>query len=202
MSGKFKFVEPSAKSAKQPASIALTNWALCFLCQEDDKDTLLVDPQRNKDESVKTSTYKSMADRLVEFQSYGKIPMNINLDRLDDGTGITNTLQVKGAKYHKNCYPQISRDRLLIAKKRHSKKHGESTEGPSPKKTKRSLDSSVGSGTPEDPICFNCEQFGGLMHAACTDSVDKSVKKYASITKNQKLLTKLAISDMHAVDAQ
>ena len=62
------------------------------MCQEDDKDTLLVDTQRNKDESVKNSTYKSMADRLVEFQRYGKIPMNITLDRLDDGTRITNTL--------------------------------------------------------------------------------------------------------------
>ena len=109
MSERFKLVKQGAGSNSTTSNTSnTTDWSLCCLCQEDHKGKSLVDPAKNKDVSTKNSAYMVMAERLSEFEKYGAVPMGIRLARLDDGTGIANTLKVNHAQYHRNCYLQIS----------------------------------------------------------------------------------------------
>ena len=119
--------------------------------------------------------------------------MNINLARLDDGEGIGETLVQHKALYHKSCYLKFANDKLKRAQKRAS----DSPVQLSPKKTRNSIDSST-----SETKCFFCDQSGGQMHKARTKMIDSRVRECATKLCDTALLAKLAVSDMHALDAQ
>ena len=121
------------------------------------------------------------------------VPMNISLARLDEGKGIAETLELHKAVYHKSCYLKFANDKLKRAQKRASDMSIQS----SPKKTRRSLDTSM-----QEPKCFFCDQVGGQMHKASTKIIDSRVRECATKHCDTSLLAKLAVSDMHALDAQ
>ena len=61
---------------------------------------------------------------MTEFQKINKLPMNINLGRLDDGGGIMETLEAHQAAYHKFCYTKCSTEKLKRAHAAHFKTSG------------------------------------------------------------------------------
>jgi len=63
--------------------------------------------------------------------------MNINLDRLDEGSGIAETLSSHSADYHKSCYLKFTSSKLQRVQK---KQVSEISATSSPKKTKSILD--------------------------------------------------------------
>ena len=48
-------------------------------------------------------SYKTLAINLVAFQEMNMLPYNIYVCRLNNGTGIENTLKSNSARWHKYC---------------------------------------------------------------------------------------------------
>ena len=91
--------QPStSKRSKPPPS---TNWDICVLCQVVTDESLQC-PHRSTKQSI-GSGYASLAEDLLRFQTLQHMPMDINLERLDDGDGIESTLKVHRAQWHKKC---------------------------------------------------------------------------------------------------
>ena len=49
------------------------------------------------------SGYVSLAKNLLQFQDLGQMPLELNLDRLNDGSGVEATLKSNNAQWHKTC---------------------------------------------------------------------------------------------------
>jgi hypothetical protein len=181
-----------------PVTSNKTDWTLCFLCQELKKQHKLICPAKAK---TKTCGYDYIADMLLDFQALGQSPINIDLQRLDDGNGIANTLSNHKAEYHKVCYMKFSKDKLERAKR---SKRAQSPEASaiSPKKLRSStghLSSSVDDKeAPEMNKCFFCDKIGSTrLHRASTMDLDERVRQCARQICDTKLLAKLASGDMH-----
>ena len=62
--------------------------------------------------------YRSFANNIKEFNSLGMLPMDINIDLFDEGTGIEQTLVNHKALWHKYCRDRFSNTKLNRAKKK------------------------------------------------------------------------------------
>ena len=169
--------------------LPLTDWKLCCLCQKEDGAPLLcpINSKNNK------SGYESLAINVQEFKKIDSVPMNISLDRLDEGQGVAKILLLHKAVYHKACYLKFANDKLKRAQKRALDGAIQS----SPKKTRKSFDTST-----QEPKCFFCGELGGQMHRASTKNNDSHVRECATKLCDTSLLAKLTTSDMHALDAK
>ena len=166
MSQKYKLVEVSGAGPSSGTAVQVTDWKLCCLCQSQEQENMVY-PCRNKNPHISQETYNSMAERLIEFERYDSLPFKINLTRLNEGFGITNTLIATSAIYHRACYLKISNQELKRAKRRKTTDDNIL----SPMRTRRSLDASS-KGTKENPTCLICEETGGTLHYASTDNID------------------------------
>ena len=75
---------PHTASTPAPKKLCITNWELCVLCQEKLKSALVCPARFTK--SPIDSGYKLLARHLV-FQTHGHMPIDIDINRLDDGDG-------------------------------------------------------------------------------------------------------------------
>ena len=169
-----------------------TNWQLCFLCQRDDSGHL----QCTINAKGTKSGYQYIALNLLEFKRLGCVPMNVNLHRLDEGCGIAETLSSYSAVYHKSCYLRFTSSKLERAQKKQAS--GISVTSIS-KKTRSMLDTS--NPCQQEPVCFSVINRGQL-HKASTKEIDAHVRECAIKLNDDSLLAKLAMSNMHALDAQ
>ncbi len=76
-----------------------TNWTICAICQED-KPWPLIDPMKNPVTSKQYDGYETLGNTLQYLYENDALPDNIDIRRLDDGYGITETLITHKAKYH------------------------------------------------------------------------------------------------------
>ena len=83
MSKSFTLIDATKITSKRPC---ITNWNFCVLCQLD-TNAALECPARSTRPTF-GSGYKSLAEHLIQFQSLGCVPMDIDINRLDDGDGI------------------------------------------------------------------------------------------------------------------
>ena len=110
MAKSFTLIDASKVISKRPC---ITNWNLCVLCQLDINAALECPTRSTRPTSG--SGYKSLAEHLMQFQSLGRVPMDIDINRLDDGDGIETTLMRHQACWHKTCqlnFNQTKLDRL------------------------------------------------------------------------------------------
>ena len=137
------------------------------------------------------NSYQSLAKNLLQFRKVNSIPMNINLQlaRLDDGEGIAETLVQHRTLYHKSCYLKFASDKLKRAHKR-------ALNSPAQKKSRTVL------------ILQHQKQnaFFSVITCSwvvrCTKSAPSRVRECATRLYDTALLTKLIVSDMHALDAK
>ena len=87
------------------------DWSLCFLCQSGRMNGKIRNPQ-NSNNKQKDSAYVTFEKNLLEFDRIGALPSNITIKNLDEGNGISNTLEKNNAIYHVNCAVNISTSRL------------------------------------------------------------------------------------------
>ena len=80
------------------------NWELCVLCQTATDDALQC-PARSSKAPV-GSGYISLAENL------GSVPMDLDLQILDEGTGIQEILMKYSAKFHKTCRLKFNKKAL------------------------------------------------------------------------------------------
>ena len=104
MSKKCKVVKLDVGSQSSRSESDNINWKLCCLCQEEKDDRLqcMISAKGLK------CGYDYLATNLLKFQNLNSLPMNVNLDKLDEGSGIAETLQSHSAMYHKSCYLKYS----------------------------------------------------------------------------------------------
>ena len=173
--------------------IETTNWELCLFCQKINKESIT----RPNGRSLQ-SGYVSIAIHLEEIKDLGALPFDIDIDRINDGSGIEQTLVKNNACYHKLC--RLNLQKLLSKQSNTPKRKGmmNSTESSSLVKTRRKLEP-----TPtKKNFCFFCGEFAEDLHCASTHRIDLCVKEIATELRDSNLLTKLAACDMVSTDAK
>ena len=183
-------------SSKHPKVARTTNWELCVLCQEDTGAALQC-PANCLRASVGDG-YISLAGHLTKFSELGRIPMNIDTARVNDGDGIEATLRRHNARWHKACrlkFNQTKLERLELSIKSKNVKIC------APAVTTRSRHDKVDL---TEAVCFLCNEPAGsaTLHRACTHDIDVKVRKCAMELEDTDLLAKLAPGDMVALEAK
>ena len=180
-------------TSSAPKRLAITNWELCVLCQED-TGTALQHPYAAKGKPG--IGYKSIADHLTSFNELGHMPMNVDIEQLNDGDGIEATLMRHQAGWHKACrlkFSQLKLDRL-------QEKSDEGIDTPSSVHTRSNQN------TVELAIdkCFFCNEPAGsdCLHNASTYDIDVKVRRCALELEDTALLAKLVPGDMIALEAK
>ena len=192
----FESISPRTETKAQPVSI---DWKLCVLCQERKEESLQC-PANSKKTDLGAG-YKTLAENLLLFNELGMVPFAINLEQLNDGSGVENTLLKNKASWHKSCKDKVNSTKLKRAQKRRKQEDATSH---SPVKTRRT--SLVGEGRPNEneSKCFFCNNVAGPsgLHKASTFEIDRSVRESAIKLKDTDLLAKLAGGDMVAIEAK
>ena len=70
-----------------------------FVLRQEDKEEKLKCPAGSKRTDI-AAGYRNLTENLVEFSKLNCMPISINLDPLDEGNGIENTLQNKNPCCH------------------------------------------------------------------------------------------------------
>ena len=95
---------------KQPKATSAINWKLCFLCQTETDETLQC-PARSLKLPV-GSGCMLLAESLNQFKDLGIIPMDLDVEKLDEGIGIQETLMIHSTKWHKTCSLKFNKQAL------------------------------------------------------------------------------------------
>ena len=179
-----------------------TDWSLCCLCQAITDDAL-IHPFNNPVLSRVKTSYQLLETNISDFESeqISPLPLNLNPSRLNEGTGIAETLIVHKAVWHKTCRTAFSRARLERAQKRKAEQTA-TDDHISQIKTRLSTPA------PDKKVaapCFFCDKEIDTTtedyRKASTLGIDKTVYQCAKDLSRGKLLAKLSSGDMHAMDA-
>jgi len=122
------------------------------------------------------------------------VPMNIALERLNDGSGIEQTLKTNIAVWYKSCFNKFDSLNLQPVQKR---KHAEVDVYVRPVKTSAAQHEIAG----VKAYLFCDLSDASVKHRAKTEDVDSNVRQCAELVQDTALIGKLAMGDMHAQDA-
>ena len=171
-----------SRSIAEPLQI---KWNLCVLCQKKGNKPL-VHPKDG---------YEIIEKNILKFSEVDALPHKLNFNHINEGSGISQTLQKNNARWHKSCYLAYCPQKLERAIKRRNEDEG--TDCASPVKTRRSIGPLPSS---NKDICFFCEEPStkkNKLIKAVTDNIDIQVRGYVKAIGDRKLETKLADGDMH-----
>ena len=73
-----------------------TDWQQCVICQENRE--VLQCPAESKQADVGAG-YKTLAENIARFRQLGCIPVTLNIERLDEGSGIEQTFVREKARW-------------------------------------------------------------------------------------------------------
>eukprot|EP00112_Aurelia_sp_Birch-Aquarium-sp1_P024416 Seg771.7 transcript_id=Seg771.7/GoldUCD/mRNA.D3Y31 product="hypothetical protein" protein_id=Seg771.7/GoldUCD/D3Y31 len=183
-----------------PSSISTkTNWNLCIICQAETPEDLNCPALSNRKDVG--SGYKSIAAHLCRFKELGLLPRTLQLERLDDGGGIEETLTKQKASWHPSCRAQYNTTKLKRAEKRSIKSDIYNCDSSSEKRTRAQTEIYHDH---NQETCFFCGKEGDdskKLHKAATFQIDQQVRRAAALVKDTELLGKLSAGDMVALDA-
>ena len=77
------------------------DWSMCALCREQSDKTVICPAKSNRTDIA--AGYDMWADIWSSFRSDGNEPLPIDINMLDEGDGISNTLTRNHAKWHASC---------------------------------------------------------------------------------------------------
>jgi len=201
--------------ASLPASVLQPelDWKECFLCQQRTAEKLVCPDRSKRQDSI--AGYQSLVDILLEFEKIGELPSHLVPARLDDGSGLASTLQSQNARWHKTCRSQFCARELNRRSKRAEKRSMSASEDdscvtdesvnaslpPVKRYTRSEHDSST---NPQVELCFFCDLPADQqhLHAITTFDLDARVKECAGVLGDNRLLAKLAVGDMIALEAK
>ena len=201
MAKSFKLLDkgqhPDVPSTSESSEERPIDWNKCILCQKDTKETLSCPANLKKSDSDISTAYANIASNLVKFKQLGELHDGINLEALDNGTGIAATLKYNAAKWHKKCKDNYNTTKVRRAEKRKAKETEDEPKAVSPKRTRFS---SSGAARTSQDTCFFCGDPGEL-HKASTAKLDANVRRCAETVKDYILIGKLSAGDMMSQDA-
>ena len=172
----------------------VTDWELCVICQESNKEGLQCPADSRR--ADKGAGYKTLADNLKQFADLGYMPKDVNLSRLDEGDGIAAAFFKHRARYHKSCYALFNSTKLKRAQKRKSEAPDEPLAG-----GKFTRSNALAYTKDTSPSCFLCESDKQPLHRVSTLSLDARVRECANVLNDEKLLAKLGGEDLIALEA-
>ena len=104
-------VNPALSSTtKQPKPSFAINWELCVLCETETGEALQC-PTRSSKLSVGIGNM-SPAENLKQFKDLGIVPMDLDVEKLNKGIGIQETLMIHSAVWHKTCSLKFNKQAL------------------------------------------------------------------------------------------
>lgn len=101
MSNLFKIVPSTAAQTADAAEAPAVTWEICILFQKKTSEALVI-PCQGKC-FTKGSGNRTLAEQLSNAKDAGYNPLNIAFSKLDDGSGIEQTLRTHKACWHKLC---------------------------------------------------------------------------------------------------
>ena len=127
------------------------------------------------------------------------MPVNLQLERLDDGNGVEATLRTHSAGWHKKCC-------LRFNKKMFDQQRRAETSTKQHTSASQAVNTRLAHRHPKtrEPTCLFCDQPAGSegLHEAATKQLDKKVRECACELQDTALLAKLAAGDIIAIEAK
>ena len=123
----------------------------------------------------------------------------MDIKRLDDWSGIENTLRLNNAKYHNTCRLMFNNGKLECAQKRPGSPRSDEPEAGSSKFTRRSVDT-----VPDIKIiCFFCKKdvIGSDRNAMAKISYER-LNDCTELLEDKKLIAKLSAGDLVAQEGK
>ena len=94
----------TSKGSNPIAGKSTTDFSICCLCQHEGSE----DIRKPYTKETFHPAYKSLEEDLQKWFDHGvQLPMNVNLKRLDNGSGIASTLLQNQAIYHHSCRSKL-----------------------------------------------------------------------------------------------
>ena len=162
-----------------------TDWSKCCLCQSKTKEELKSPPVHY---SCNSDGYTMISRNIPLFQELDSMPIILDPVRLDDGTGIEETLRKNRAMYHQTCRQMFSNNKVDRARAKRNKSSDDFNQA-TPSKLKRKSYNST--------CCFLCEKSEpeSELHRAMTENIDRRLKECAHNLNDGKLLALLSAGD-------
>ena len=96
------------------------DWKLCIICQSNTAERLQC-PSNSKRKDAGAG-YSSFVNNLQEFLKIDMLPVNLNVNFLNEGKGIEQSLKDHQALWHKTCRDLFNNTKVRHAQKRASDK--------------------------------------------------------------------------------
>ena len=134
-----------------------TNWDICALCQIEDGKGLICPNNKSG------TGYRTVAENILAFHDIGCIPIpTLNIERINDGSGIEETFIKNSAKWHESCKLKFNNTKLKRAQERDSSQSEGCSDQIPTKRLRKSIQPNVSqsddSKDEEMGICFFCDQ--------------------------------------------
>lgn len=124
--------------------------------------------------------YQGLAERLIKFNELNDLPKDLNLNRLDDVSGMQSTLTANKAKWHKFCFLKFNATKLKRAEKRKISQDAPASAPVTTTFTRFSGQHTKDSELSPKELCFFCDtKSTNSLHAAATYGLDRRVRKCA-----------------------
>ena len=136
--------------------------------------------------------YGLLARNIPQFHSVNQLPIKLDPARLDDGSGIQETLKTNHAQYRASCRILLNNTKLQRTQKRKRPTgDGDESNSSSNKVPRRGP-------TSQKAECFLCKEEGDEVGEAMTMKLNKKVNECAKTISDGKLLAKLSAGDVVA----
>lgn len=157
------------------------------MCQQEKKEELKspdANPARRECDG-----YHNIATNVPLFATIRALPLPLDVERLDEGPGIKQTLRSNKAVYHQSCRLLFSNSKLERAKKRTANESEFGSDHMDRAKKQRT--------TSVKDVCFMYEKEGELRNAS-TMKLNDRLNQCARLLNDVKLIAKLSGGDVVA----
>lgn len=185
------------------------DWSLCVICQRAAHKKALVCPGESKLRKTGDG-YLTLESDLLGFKSVNSLPSTVNLNLLNDGSGIGNTLRENRGRWHKSCRDALNSTKLERARKRkldeviddnNTVEYSLEQEAVSRSFTRAFSAHSTHSFDNKCFLCETCDDTEKLWQVR-TFGLDSRVREYAAVLNDVRLLSKLSEGDLIAREAK
>lgn len=172
-----------------------TNWNLCFICQDDIRNLKVVDP-RNKISSDINEVYEKLVENICKLSSDNNLPETLNLERINDGSGILTTFKENNPIWHTSCFRPFESYRF--------KRKSSANEAATTPQRKSARFENITTFDHIKQVCFFCDKNGveNKLHEVTTFQLDYRVRKCVDIIGDKLLRVKLNGGDLIAQEAK
>ena len=174
-----------------------TNWNRCFICQKEIRNEKVVDP-RNKINCNVNDVYEKLAENIHKLVSTNNLPKSLNLNRIDNGSGILLTFKNKNPVWHRSCVKQFESYKV----KRKCTENDTASDTTSKRKSAR-IENDITFDHIKQ-VCFFCDKNGeeNKLSEVTTFQLDYRVRKCVEIINDNLLSAKLNGGDLIAQEAK